>query len=186
MNSTLFEEPDTQPEDLITEDGEQYGFAADFVPVTEDDIERLLARQAALIAEAQRVTQRAARMADACTKQRQWITDHYGAMMEAYAKGAISRQGGKKKSVALLNGTLGYRTKAANIVIPAETEADALAWAQENYTQAVKVTTSLSRSAIKEILEGTPGGVVDKQTGELLTWARVEPAENVFYIKAGE
>lgn len=184
MADTLFTD-EAVDEALALNHEELYGFPSGFAPSSEDDIERILARIAALEAEAARVTLKAQQMRDAALKQATWIRQHYGPQIEAYAKSAIARQKGKKRSYDPLNGTVGYRLKPAAIKLDPERAGDALEWAEVHYTQAVKTTKTLNWSALKEILAEKDGNVFDAQTGELLLFVKAEPAEDTFYVKAG-
>lgn len=88
----------------------------------------------------------------------------------------------------LLNGTLGFRIKPESIVYDKDKEAEAIAWAKENAPECVTVKTmkTLSRTALKDVLATRGEDVLDARTGEILGFAAAIPAENVFYVKAGE
>ena len=78
--------------------------------------------------------------------------------------------GGKRKSVRLYSGVLGYRQKPAALQVT--DPAAALEWARVNLPEVVAET--LDKKVLSEKL---------LDTGEAPDFARLLPAEDVFYIK---
>jgi hypothetical protein len=97
----------------------------------------------------------------------------YGQQLSDYAQSKIAAAGGRRKSVNLPAGTVGFRSESSKLVI--DDEAVVVAWAKTNLPQAVVVTARLSKSDLNQHFE---------KTGELPgVGAHVEPAREKFYIK---
>jgi phage host-nuclease inhibitor protein Gam len=121
-------------------------------------------------------------------QSRERLMHRFGHELEAWAQEERARTGGRRKSVRLLTGVVGWRAGAAKIVIGDEKAA--LSWAKENLPQAVVVEERFVKSAFNERYAASSDGtaLIDKATGEL-----VEPLEfccpvaaaEVFYCKGG-
>jgi phage host-nuclease inhibitor protein Gam len=97
----------------------------------------------------------------------------FGRQIENWAKEEITLLNGKRKSLGLPAGTVGFRTIAPKLVI--DDENVVLKWAKENLPAAVAVVEKLSKSAINDYAEQT--GVVPDDG------IHMEPAAERFFIK---
>jgi hypothetical protein len=97
----------------------------------------------------------------------------FGRQLERWVKGEIERLAGKKKSICLPGGTVGFRRVNASLQV--DDEQTVLLWAKRNCPQAVVVKESLSRSELKSHFEAT--GVIPDEG------AHVEPERESFSIR---
>ena len=139
-----------------------------FVPTDEGGVNWVLGKMADARARAARIRENAELMARAEERKADALEWKYGAALQTFLRAEIA--GGKKKSVRLLHGVLGYRMRPAGVSVT--DPAAALVWAQENLPAAVAL--SLDKKALAEAL---------LTTGEALDFARLNPAEETFYIK---
>ncbi len=139
-----------------------------FTPDTESKADWLLGKIADARARAARVRENAERIARAHEAEADGLEFRFGPGLQAFTQRELS--GGKRKSLRLLNGVLGYRTRAASVSVTNPTAA--LEYARLNYPAAVVET--LDRKALSAAL---------LETGEAVDWAFFQPEEQVFYIK---
>jgi hypothetical protein len=122
---------------------------------------------------AQRCAEWAQREQRRAEREEQFFWVRYGPQLRAYVQGMIAEQGGKRKSVALPAGIIGFRTEAAKIVI--DDEDAVVTWAKQHAPALVTVVERLSKSALNEHME---------KTGELPEkGVHVEPEHEKFYIR---
>ena len=155
--------------DALIEDAPDVNPGA-FVPTDAAGVEWVLGKIADARARAARIRENADRMARAEERQAEALEWRYGGALQHFLRGQI--EGGKRKSIRLFNGALGYRTKPAGVCVT--DPAAALAWAQENLPAAV--TLHLDKKALSDRLTAT---------GEALPFAALQPSEEVFYIRQG-
>ncbi|MEX2673456.1 MAG: host-nuclease inhibitor Gam family protein [Phycisphaeraceae bacterium] len=106
-------------------------------------------------------------------QEEEFLLFRYGKQLEYWAAGEIERQRGKRRSIGLPGGTVGFRKVGALLVI--EDEAAVLAWARRHLVEAVVVTEKVSKSTLNEHL---------KETGELPpVGIRITEPFDRFYIK---
>ncbi len=139
-----------------------------FVPTDAAGCDWVLGKLADARARAARIRENAELMARAEERKAEALEWKYGGALQTFLRAEIA--GGKKKSVRLYNGVLGYRTKPAAAVVT--DPAAALAWAQEFLPAAVTLT--LDKKVLAETL---------LTSGESVDFARLNPAEEAFYIK---
>jgi hypothetical protein len=97
----------------------------------------------------------------------------FGSELQEYAKKKIVAFGGRRKSINLPAGTLGFRTDSLKLII--DDEPAVIAWALKYFPKAVTRIERLSKSDLNEHL---------KLTGEIpSTGAHIEPAQEKFYVK---
>jgi hypothetical protein len=97
----------------------------------------------------------------------------FGTQLRDLARAKIAAAGGRRKSVSLPAGTMGFRSEASKLVI--DDEGLALEWAKANAPEAVVVVERLSKSAVNDHLE---------KTGEIPSaGAHIEAGREKFYIK---
>ena len=139
-----------------------------FVPTDEGGVNWVLGKIADARARAARIRENAELMARAEERNAEALEWKYGAALQTWLRAEIAS--GKQKTKRLLHGVLGYRTKPAAVSVT--DPAAALVWAQENLPAAV--TLSLDKKALADALLAT---------GEALDFAKLNPAEETFYIK---
>ena len=97
----------------------------------------------------------------------------FGRQLEAWAKVEIEKLNGRRKSLALPAGTVGFRTVSPGLQV--EDEQAVLEWARDNCPAAVTVVEKLSRSLVRQHFE---------QTGEMpADGARIEPGGEKFFVR---
>lgn len=139
-----------------------------FCPTDAAGVDWVLRKVAAARAEAKLIRENMEAMARACERQAEALEWKFGGALQTFLQ--AQTEGGKKKSVRLPHGVVGYRTKPSGVCIT--DPAAALSWAQENLPAAV--TLHLDKKALSDRLTAT---------GEVLDFAALQPAEEVFYIK---
>ena len=149
-----------------TEEGEADGFTPD----TFDKASWVLGLIADRRAAAARIRENAEKMAREQDREADTLEWRFGPALQVFAMKEL--EGGKKKSLRLYNGVIGYRTKPAALHVT--NAAGALAWAKVNLPAAV--AESVDKKALAETL---------LTTGEVVDFARLQPAEECFYIKQG-
>ena len=156
---------DTSP--CQTEAAEEAETPEVFTPDTESKADWLLGKIADARARAARVRENAEKIARAHDAEADGLEFRFGPALQAFAQKELT---GKRKSLRLLNGVIGYRTHPAGVTITDPT--DAGKWAREFCPAAI--VTSLDRKVLAAAL---------LETGESVGFARFTPAEEVFYIK---
>ena len=155
--------------DTVPDDAE--GQEADtFTPDTADKADWVLCKIADARSRAARVRENMEMIARDHDREAEGLEWRFGAALQAFARKEIAAGHKGKKSVRLPNGVLGYRTKPAGVSVT--DDAAALAWAQENCTEAVSLR--LDKKALADAL---------LTTGEAVDFAAFTPADETFYIK---
>lgn len=142
---------------------------AAFAPTDAEGVNWVLGKMADARARAARIRENAELMARAEERKAEALEWKYGANLQTWLRAELA--GGKKKSVRLLHGVLGYRQKPAGVSVTDPTAAGQ--WAREFCPNAL--VTSLDRKALSAAL---------LETGEAVDFADFTPAEDVFYIKS--
>jgi phage host-nuclease inhibitor protein Gam len=144
------------------------GGESTFTPDTKERADWVLGKIADARSRAARIRENAETMAKQAEAEATFFEWKYGPALQAFARQELT--GGKRKSLTLYNGTLGFRNKPASVSI-GDTKA-ALAWARENLPEAVVET--IDKKAIADAL---------LSTGEAVDFAVLNAEEQVFYIK---
>lgn len=139
-----------------------------FVPTDAAGVDWVLRKIADRRACAARIRENAEKMARAEEREAEALEWKFGGAIQTWAQAQLAD--GKKKSIRLFHGVIGYRTKPAGIQVT--DPAVLLAWAKENLPEAV--TEALDKKTVANRL---------LETGEAADGARLVPAEEVFYIK---
>jgi phage host-nuclease inhibitor protein Gam len=139
-----------------------------FMPDTADKADWVLGKIADARARAARIRENMELMAREADREAEGLHWRFGAALQTFLRAEL--EGGKKKSLRLPNGVLGYRTKPAGVSVT--DPAAALAWARENLPGAV--LEALDKKALTEALLAT---------GEALPFAALNAAEETFYIR---
>lgn len=139
-----------------------------FTPDTTDKADWVLCKIADARGRAARIRENMELMAREADRDAEHLEWRFGAALQAFAR--KETEAGRKKSVRLPNGLLGFKTKPGGVSIN-DTGA-ALAWAKQNLPDAVVET--LDRKALTAAL---------LETGEAVEFAAFVPAEETFFIK---
>ena len=106
-------------------------------------------------------------------REEEFFLWRYGQQLREWLAIKIREQGGRRKSVCLPAGMLGFRHEGPKVVV--EDEQSVIVWAKTNNVNVVTVVERLSKSALNEHV---------KVTGELPDHGvRVEPERDAFYIR---
>ncbi len=98
---------------------------------------------------------------------------HFGAQLREFARKTLAEDGGRRKSVFLPGGTIGFRAQPAKLVVDDETSV--LNWAKRKMPALVHVSEHLSKSDLNDVFR-TTGQIPD-------VGAHVEPATEQFFVK---
>lgn len=129
------------------------------------------------ITEARRYAQKAKEFADfearRAAREEEFFLRRFGDELSAWAAAQIAAVKGKKKSINLPAGCVGFRRCDTKLVV--DDEDAVLAWAQQACPEAVSTVLKLSKTAINEHFGCT--GEIPGQG------AHVEPAGDRFYVR---
>jgi hypothetical protein len=147
-----------------------------FTPDTADKADWLIGK----IADARQRAARVRENAEAIARQHEAEADgllwQFGAALQEFARKETDRS--KRRSVRLLNGQIGFRTKPAAFTVADDVAA--LVWVRENLPAVLR----LDKRAFADVLAVTEeGNAVHGETGERLPFVAVMPAEDVFFVK---
>ncbi len=148
--------------------------APDTFAVNDDDSANWLVRR---IIEARNYS---ARCAEWCEREQaraarteQFFLWRYGPQLVRWLESRIAEDGGRRKSVNLPAGTVGFRSEPAKVVI--DDEGAVVAWCKEHKPDLVQMVERLSKSGLNAYI---------KQTGELPEkGVRIESEREKFYVK---
>jgi hypothetical protein len=164
----LLSGPADSPDDYDGEADASPTAAEAFCPDTADKADWVLCKIADARAKAARIRENMELMAREADRDAEGLEWRFGPALQTFLRAELA--GGKKKSLRLPNGVLGYRTKPAGVSVT--DPAAALAWARENLPGAV--LEALDKKALAETLLAT---------GEALPFATLNAAEETFYIR---
>jgi phage host-nuclease inhibitor protein Gam len=105
-------------------------------------------------------------------RERDFLLKRYGPQLERWTESELQKHKGRRKSVLLLAGTVGFRQISAKLVVDNATAV--LKWAKRACGNAVVVVEKVSKTALNEHLAST---------GEIPTGAHLEPATKKFFVK---
>ncbi|HEX3357077.1 MAG TPA: host-nuclease inhibitor Gam family protein [Tepidisphaeraceae bacterium] len=105
-------------------------------------------------------------------RERDFLLMRFGPELERWARKELAKHKGRRKSLLLLSGTVGFRNLRAKIVV--DDEPKLLAWAKRHCRKAIVVIERISKTIINDHLTAT---------GELPNGAHVEPPREKFYVK---
>jgi phage host-nuclease inhibitor protein Gam len=152
----------------IVPDGERGEQPDAFTPDTADKVDWVLGRIADARARAARLRENMELMAREAEREAAFFEWKYGPALQAFAR--AQTEGTRRKSLRLPNGVLGYRTRPAGVSVT--DDAAALAWAKSHLPAAV--AERLDRKALADALLAS---------GEVVGFAALMPAEEIFFIK---
>ena len=97
----------------------------------------------------------------------------FGRQIETWVKDEIEKLNGRRKSIHLPAGSVGFRTTPTRLVV--DDEASVIQWAKQNLPSAIVVVEKLSRSILNEYAEKT--GVIPD------AGVHVEPQNEKFFVR---
>jgi hypothetical protein len=119
-----------------------------------------------------RVKDQAEREIRRTQRERDFLLMRYGPQLERWTKAELQKHKGRRKSVLLLSGTVGFRATGAKLVV--DNQSAVLQWAKRCCRSAVVTVQRLSRSELTRYFAAT---------GELPEGAHLQPAGEKFYLK---
>jgi phage host-nuclease inhibitor protein Gam len=97
----------------------------------------------------------------------------FGRQIENWTKTEVERLGGRRKSVALPAGTVGYRLQPLKLIV--DDEAAVMSWASQHCPAAIQTIEKLVKTPLNEHFE---------KTGEVAPHGiNIEPATEKFFIR---
>lgn len=151
------------------------GFAVDDIfRVSDDESANWVIRK---IADARAYAERVAAWAEKeqarAKHEEESLLFRFGEQLKAYARRKIEEQGGRRKSVNLPAGCVGFRKEGPKIVI--DDEGVVVEWAKKHHPDLVSVVERLSKGAFNQLVE---------QTGEVPDHGvHVEAEREKFYVR---
>lgn len=168
--------PQTVVENQVVEEPESpeiFGVPEQFQVDSDDAANWVVKRITAARAYARRCDEWCEREKARAQREEQFFLWRYGQQLMDWTKAKIQEQGGRRKSVCVPAGMLGFRSEAAKLVV--EDEQAVIIWAHANKLKMTSVVERLSKSALNEHV---------KETGELPDrGVRVESEHEQFYVK---
>lgn len=119
-----------------------------------------------------RVEQWAAREIRRADNEERFFLGHYGQQLEMWVRHQLAGLNGRRKSINLPAGCVGYRTEPPRLLV--KDEQGLLAWCASNLPAAVVVERHVLKSVVKDHVGAT---------GEVPTGAEVVEGGERFYIK---
>lgn len=119
-----------------------------------------------------RVKEQAAREIRRTERERDFLRMRFGKELESWARTQLAQHKGRRKSLLLLSGTVGFRAIAAKLIV-----ADAsklLGWSKRHCKSAIVVVERVSKTAINAHFAST---------GEVPAGTQVQGATQRFYVK---
>ncbi len=162
-------------DELFPEEHQSQGFLVDSAEKAEWALSKI-ARSEHRIQELAALAEAAKARIDArleeITKADRATVARLGDMIRPWASVEVA-QNGKRKSIQLLNGTVGFRQSPASLVVT--DEAAAVAWLEANGGAFVRVKKSVDKLGLKKAIE---------EGGPLPDGVELPPAEVNFYVEA--
>ena len=130
-------------------------------------------------------------------QEEEWLLRRFGMELGVWAKGELDRVGGRRRSLNLPGGTVGFRLRPARVEVVDEQVA--LAWCRSHLPIALKVTVEANDQHGLELLRWHGQHAEDsrlrqyvlrealnrhvQETGEVPDGAGVRPAADQFYVR---
>lgn len=119
-----------------------------------------------------RVKEQADREIRRTQHERDFLMLRYGRQLESWARLELANHKGRRKSVNLLSGTVGFRSHGEKLIV--DDESKLLKWAEKNCRAAVVVVHKIAKTAINNHFD---------RNGELPSGMHLEPPKEVFFVK---
>jgi hypothetical protein len=145
----------------------------------------------------ERVQQWCERELHRAEQEEEWLLRRFGVELEAWAKGELERTGGRRRSLNLPGGAVGFRMQPARVEVLDEQAV--LTWCRSQLPIALKVTVEANDQHGLELLRWQAQHAEDsrlrqyvlrealnrhvQETGELPDGAGVRPAADQFYVR---
>ena len=114
-----------------------------------------------------------AREKNRARRDEEFFLFRFGAQLADFIRQKIAGDRGRRKSVSLPAGVVGFRTEAEKIVV--DDEDAVVKWVRENHPEFITTVERLSRSGLNEHIQ---------RTGELPdAGLHIEPAREKFYVR---
>ena len=123
-------------------------------------------------AHVRRVKEQADREVRRTEREREFLLHRFGPDLRRWTERQLEQHKGRRKSVLLLSGTVGFRSIGSKLVV--DDEASLLAWAKRTCKSAVIVVERIGKTVINEHFH---------TTGEVPRGTHVEPEQQRFYVK---
>jgi phage host-nuclease inhibitor protein Gam len=123
-------------------------------------------------AHVERVKHQAIREIRRTQRERDFLMMRYGPQLERWTREQLEQTKGRRKSVLLLAGTVGFRQTPPKLVV--DDQSAVIKWAKRCCRSAVVTVERLSKTALKTHLT---------TTGEVPAGAHVEPPTKKFFVK---
>jgi phage host-nuclease inhibitor protein Gam len=106
-------------------------------------------------------------------REEEFFLFRFGQQLLDYTRQKIASAGGRRKSVSLPAGTVGFRSEPLKLVV--DDEGSVIAWAKQHRPELISTIERPSKSGLNEHFE---------QTGEVPdAGVRIEPAREKFFVK---
>lgn len=105
-------------------------------------------------------------------REKAFLLFRFGRPLETWAQKELAKHKGRRKSLLLLSGTVGFRTLKAKLVL--DDEAKAVAWAKRHCRSAVVIIERLSKTTLNQHVANT---------GEVPNGAHWEQAQEKFFVR---
>jgi hypothetical protein len=146
---------------------------------------------------AKRVQQWCERELRRAEQEEAWLLRRFGMELKAWAAAELERRGGRRKSLELPGGTLGFRRQAARVEII--NEQAVITWSRSHFPIALKITVEANDAQGVQLLRwheehGRDSRLQQRilrdplnrhfaETGEVPEGAGVRPAADEFYVR---
>ncbi|MFA9478032.1 host-nuclease inhibitor Gam family protein [Phycisphaerales bacterium AB-hyl4] len=154
------------------EEAEAYGLPEQFEVRDDDSANWVLRKIVEARQYAQRVTTWAEQEKKRAEHQEAFFWNRFGMQLRRWTQRQIAERGGKRKSLDLPAGRVGFRAGKEKLVVCDETAA--IAWADTHCPQAIQAKPRLLISELQQHLN---------DTGEVPEGVTVQPAGESFYVK---
>lgn len=153
--------------------------APSFTIDTREKADWLLRKLASIEAEEKLVEAQAQRMLEQLRSDRESLLGRFGAELESFTRGET--EGGRRKSLTLFHGTVGFRTVPARLVV--ESQEDAMQTARLLAPEAITSVPAQERLDTKTFTDKARAAL--ETTGEVWPGLKLTETEERFTIKTG-
>lgn len=106
-------------------------------------------------------------------REEEWFRRRFAGELVEWTRGEVAKLNGRRKSINLPAGVLGFRKLSPKLVV--DDEAAVLAWARDHFPKAIVTVVRLDKASLNQLFE---------EAGEIPDGgAHVEPAGEKFYLR---